>query len=341
MITRLFAATLIATAAAVPAHAGYRFVTIDARGANVLGTAVAGINDYGLATGFVTVALGATTVDSGFTVNADGSGFTLFGRAGFVQTSPNAINNAGTIAGVSLQATDAGAIGFIRTVDGSYTNVDPASGGIASVFSEATGLDNRGTVVGFYTAELTADPQATPVHGFIDRGGAFTTFDVPADVGQQTQLLSINASGTLAGTYYGLGADSLNIHGFLWSPGGGFVYPDRGIAPGSEVRAVNDAGDFIYADVIVDAASPLGYDAAGYFVHGGVFTPVAVPGAFTTEPLGLNNLGQVTGAYLDRTGVHGFIAQPVPEPASWALMLTGFGFTGAMARRRGAQVVTA
>ena len=332
MITRLTAAALLT--AAVPAHAGYSFITVDAPGDNVLGTAVAGINDYGVATGFATAAVGATTVDTGFTVNADGSGFATFGRTGYVQTSPNAINNAGTIVGVSLQATDAGAVGFVRAADGSYANVDPATGGIMSVFSEATGINAAGTVVGFYTAELTTDPQATPVYGFIDRSGAFTTFDVPADVGQQTQLLSINASGTLAGTYYGLGADSLNIHGFLWSQRSGFVYPDRGAAPGSEVRAVNDAGDFIYADVIVDLASPLGYDAAGYFVHDGVYTPVDVPGAFTTEPLGLNNLGQITGAYLDDTGIHGFIAQPVPEPASWLMMLAGLGLIGLMIRRR-------
>ena len=112
------------------------------------------------------------------------------------------------------------------------------------------------------------------------------------------------------------------------------MYPVLPGAPGTEVRAVNDHGDFVYANVTVDPASPLGYDADSYIVKGGVFTSIAAPGAYTTEVLGLDNADDVTGVYLDNSGVHGFIAEAVPEPASWALMIVGFGMLGAMGRRR-------
>ena len=49
------------------------------------------------------------------------------------------------------------------------------------------------------------------------------------------------------------------------------------------------------------------------------------------------------GAFFDRISVttSGVHTAPVPEPATWALMIMGFGLTGAMLRRRRATLAVA
>ena len=82
-------------------------------------------------------------------------------------------------------------------------------------------------------------------------------------------------------------------------------------------------------------------DANGFnsFVFsGGVYTTFKVPGAASTTISGINNSGQIIGAYDDDDGVlRGFIATPdaVPEPASIALMgIGGIGMFGGWYRKR-------
>jgi hypothetical protein len=60
------------------------------------------------------------------------------------------------------------------------------------------------------------------------------------------------------------------------------------------------------------------------YAGGEHFNPVGAPGLY----------GQ-TGADLNfRTHVDPSATGAIPEPASWALLIAGFGFAGAMARRR-------
>ncbi|GAO40868.1 hypothetical protein SCH01S_52_00510 [Sphingomonas changbaiensis NBRC 104936] len=50
---------------------------------------------------------------------------------------------------------------------------------------------------------------------------------------------------------------------------------------------------------------------------------------------GINDLGQIYGEAMDATGRRFlFLARPVPEPATWAMMILGFGLVGGAARRR-------
>jgi probable HAF family extracellular repeat protein len=44
-----------------------------------------------------------------------------------------------------------------------------------------------------------------------------------------------------------------------------------------------------------------------FLADGDHFTPVDVPGAILTVAFGINNLGQIVGAFRDSDGVHGFI----------------------------------
>ena len=65
----------------------------------------------------------------------------------------------------------------------------------------------------------------------------------------------------------------------------------------------------------------------------GSFTTIDVPGSTSTGVFGINNSGQIVGRYVDSTGVHGFLATPVPEPRT-LLLLAGCLIGLAMALRR-------
>ena len=72
----------------------------------------------------------------------------------------------------------------------------------------------------------------------------------------------------------------------------------------------------------------------GFINTGGTFTTLDVPGAGFTEAFGINNAGQVVGLFADSSGVHGFVASPVPLPAAvWLLGTTLVGGLGFVRRR--------
>jgi hypothetical protein len=340
----LFAA--IGLVMATPAAAGYRITTIDGPSSPaLLGTVVDGINNNGLVSGYYVLAgdpmLGQPPQNYvGFTANTDGSNFTSFSRAGHEQTGVSGINDAGTTVGVSVLTYGTGN-GFVRTADGSFTDIVPTFGGVPSAYSEAIGINNAGDIVGFYTDVVppSLDVIQQYSHGFTLKNGVYSQFDFPALIGFGTQLFSINDSGTITGSYldndYGL------PHGFVFSPYAGFVVPSIGGEFASSVGAVNAAGSFGFATLSPNPLSPTGFAATAYVAKGNLFdgsgvsyTPFDVPGAFSTEIFGINNRNDLTGYFIDGSGIHGFVAQAVPEPASWAMLIAGFGLVGAMQRRR-------
>ena len=111
--------------------------------------------------------------------------------------------------------------------------------GTAGPSLTAAAIDNRGDIAGFYTdARGTTD-------AFLDyRHGPFRTLDVPG--ASSTEALGVNDHDEVVGVYtVGTGA-SAAMHGFTWTPRGGFASVDDPQGDGTTtINGVNDAGDLV------------------------------------------------------------------------------------------------
>lgn len=154
----------------------------------------------------------------GFYVNPDGSNhgffkpsggaFTTVDQPGSVFDQLLGINQAGNeIAGYSSFTDPTGATGqqafsLIRSTS-TYTNINALLP--ANFNSQATGVNNAGTVVGFYIYDTTGDSSA-----FVDAAGVITSFQYPGST--NTMALGINDIGEIVGDYT---LANGNMFGFL------------------------------------------------------------------------------------------------------------------------------
>jgi probable HAF family extracellular repeat protein len=125
--------------------------------------------------------------------------------------------------------------------------------------------------------------------GFVDTGGVFTTFNVPGALA--TFGVGINDSGQIVGTYISPttppGGGELS---FVYSAG---VFTTLEVPSGFSsvtVNGINDGGQ-----IVGYFYGPNNSYSQGFVDAGGVFTPVNVPGANFTYPLGISNNGQIVG----------------------------------------------
>lgn len=325
MSCKTLGAMLALSLAAVPAGAtSYHFLSFDAPADGPASTVIDGINNHGQAVGYYVT--GPKPAYHAFTLHADGSHFTSIDRSGAAQTGAGGINDLGTVAGVSVDGSSVGT-GFLLDGSGYHDIMLPV--GFGALSSEAIGVDTAGDVVGRYVGLMPGTFQPVS-HGFVGQNGVYSTLDESGAV--STELVSITDGGLIGGIAR---TSATSGHGFIYDLHSGLFHDIMlpGAPTASEIGGLNNKGDFVAA-ALIPAANPIGYIAEGYVFSGGMFHPFAAPGAFSTEPLGMNDRGQVVGYFLDRTGAHGFVATPAPEPASWAMLTAGFGVVGGGLRRR-------
>ena len=232
------------------------------------------------------------------------------------------INNEGLIAGFygSGAMNDPNQGFLLRPSSNTFTAVDfPPSAQNPALQTQLTGLNDKGTVVGyFYNTNngVAVDNQ----FGFFEKDGVFTEVNNPQTPGLngnpnppmgvliENQLIGVNDHNIAVGFYNDA---SGNSHGYTYDINTGKfsanIDDPNALKAGSTVTAaINDKGD------IVGFYTDTGPTNGGAVIHGfldnhGVFTTVDAPGATTTELLGLNDHGIAVGFDIVNGVTHGII----------------------------------
>jgi len=186
-------------------------------------------------------------------------------------TEARGINNSGMITG-TVFFNGPGSAGFVFDPKaGTYSEILP------SPYTEAVGVTSKGDIVGTVYLDAGAIGPAAPAgqYGYLrTSGGSVTYFRVN---GQNTYARGISDEGTVVGYF------------------GDLPFPQV-------------AGFVAKVGALREGKSP----AAG-FVALSVPTKnkVQIPGAFGTLPQGVSDSGNISGTFVDASGVpHGFIARP-------------------------------
>ena len=168
--------------------------------------------------------------------------------------------------------------------------------------SQATGIDDRGRIVGSYTDDHRTPGIRSFEHGFrLDSRGRFRRIDIPGAI--ETRPSAINNRGQIVGEYVDRAGRS---HGYLQERDGSVITIDPPGAGTTVVTDVDDRGRVVGASV--DALQT----TISAFVRApdGRYTTIAHPdaGFYGTVPQGINNQGQIAGIYYDANDrQHGFI----------------------------------
>jgi probable HAF family extracellular repeat protein len=204
------------------------------------------------------------------------------------------INKSCTVAGWCTGSTGE-PIGFTRAKDGTFTDINFPNG----IGTEATGINDKGDVVGLYFDANGAQ------HGFLLKAGSYTSIDVPSE--SSTAAWGINNAGQI--TVYATNSSG-DFDSFLYN---GTTFknindPNANGTLGTVVHTPNNKGD-------IDGTY---YDSSGnthgWLLHGGTYYDVNDPnGANLSRADGLNDKLEIVGRYTPSTGGNvGFRALTTP-----------------------------
>jgi hypothetical protein len=288
-------------------------------------TSVLGINNAGWMTGNVSSADFSTS--RGFSRDAAGN-YTLFALPGETSTFGRGIDNANNVYGYATDSSGSFAndIEFMRTSGGVVTTlVNPGTS--VPLHGIAQGANDGGAIVGDY---IPTPAGLTPKDGFVLNGATFTDISVDA----RTSARAIENNGTVAGWASIIGGFR---EGFIDVLGVITTYQDPHATVGNQGTIFEDINNNgVVAGMWVDSFNN---DHAFQFNSvTNIFTEISVTGATNVEAFGLNDHGdEVLHASNFDTGYEQnflYSANGVPEPATWAMMLTGFFGLGSVLRRR-------
>jgi probable HAF family extracellular repeat protein len=211
--------------------------------------------------------------------------FTLLDAPGAVSTAPIGINNRGLVVG---QVVDINIVGHSFLWDGETFHLFNPPG---STGSAAFDINRQGHIVGRYT--VAAD---TRLRGFVLIDGVYTTISHPDS--SDTYVSGINDRGEVVGNY--THDITLRSHGFIWQDGTFVEIIDHPQTTfNTALWDINRSGSIVGES-----------DVGGFVLLKDQFIPIAITGASFTSPLGINNRGQIVGAFQDGSVLRGFLAEP-------------------------------
>ncbi len=254
------------------------------------------------------------------------------------------INNHGVAVGAVDSANDPVPHAFMLKAGKCIPFADET---LRTTFSIATGLNDRGDVVGMYVDNAGAQ------HGFLlDKKGTLTALDFPT--ANSTWATGITESGKTIVGYWSIQDASgklLSNHGFIWKDGN-FSEVMVESSADTVIEGINARGDYVGAwdaDITSLVSHPFVYSngkttsfdvpfptcvggeghtinakgqiagscwdanilGTGFVKQGSEFVAITYPGAVSTNVWGINNAGQITGFYFDSNfAPHAFVGQP-------------------------------
>ncbi len=238
----------------------------------------------------------------------DSGNYTILSFPGSASTNATGINNLGQIVGAYV--SNANVVSGYIYANGNYTSLsDPLYNII-----QPLGINDLGEVVGVW------GNSSNPETGFIYDDGVYTELTDPGF--SQVVPYGINDSGQIVGELFSDTNPDV-IEAFIYTNG---VYNILQMPSSSVIqtyaRGINNSGQIVgyYDDGTV---------RQGFMYSDGVYTTIDFPFTNYTQPLGINDLGDVVGVETDSA----------PEPSTWAMLLLGFASLALAGYRQSKQKV--
>jgi len=244
------------------------------------------------------------------------------------------INNYGLAVGGINSSDGKSSYGLMYDTNTNEANFYSVPG---SSFTYFWGVNDNNDVVGTYSISIEGNNLQTI--GFVKNENGVSELALS---GYSVIPTAINNNGHVAGILVPEGDDLwVNTSGFIWDGLGFTIIRNEQLS--TQIYDMNDRGDVVGYTIVP------GQDyVQGFVMSNGMYYDLPAESWHTGDgnlrvryyvPLGINSNGVIVGQSEvmysgDPSLSHGFMATQVPEPETYAMMLTGLGLVGFMARRR-------